>query len=604
MRSLLQGALIGLAAAAIALLLRAPGWLTWIEDPSWDARVRLSLRLFPHPSPSTDQIRLIFLDQTSLDWGKQVNKWSWPWYREIYASVLSFCRRSGTKAVVFDVLFSEPSGAGPADDAAFASAIAQTPAFVAAAVFSRQQGLLRNLPTDLPLRTPSVAGLAEWSQTPPGLALQAPRASLPIPEVAAAATIVGNISTSLSDDTVIRRMVPGRIFDGKFFPSLGLAAYLATHPGATLRLAGHDLFVDNRRLPLDDHGEVILHYRGPSQTHPTVSVQSVLQSELRLEQGAKPVLDPAIFRDAYVFFGLTAPGLFDVKASPTSGADPYPGTEVQATFLDNLLADDFIRPAPRGPSIALAITLAILAGLLGRLSRTGLQTALTFALLPVPFATGAAAYQAGFWLPVAPATVAVALALVWAAVLNYALEGRQKRFIKGAFRQYLSPAMIDRLLQHPDSLKLGGEVRELTIHFSDLKNFTTISESLPPDKLTAMLNEYLTAMTDIIMAEGGTVDKYEGDAIVAFWNAPLDLPAHADRAVRAALRCQQKLSDLRPTSRPGSATTSTAAPASTQARSSSATSAPTSVSITPSWEMPATSPLASKASTSSSAPPS
>ena len=387
-------------------------------------------------------------------------------------------------------------------------------------------------------------GLSEWAKTPAGLSLAAPLASLPIPEIATNAALVGNVSTSLSNDTVIRRMVPGRLFDGRFFPSLGLAAYLAANPKATLRLAGNELCVDGHRVPMDDRGEVILRYRGPSQTHKTVSVQAVLQSEVRIEEGGKPVLDPSIFRDAYVFFGLTAPGLLDLKASPTDTV--YPGVEVHATFLDNLLADDFMRPAPAAASIALALILALAAGLLGRMSRTGWQTTLTFALLPIPFAVGAAAYAGGFWLPVAPATVGVALALVSATVLNYALEGRQKRFIKSAFRQYLSPAVIDRLVQNPESLKLGGELRELSIHFSDLKGFTTISESLAPDKLTALLNEYLTAMSDIIMEEGGTVDKYEGDAVIAFWNAPLDLPDHANCAVRAALRCQQKLSELRP----------------------------------------------------------
>jgi len=140
----------------------------------------------------------------------------------------------------------------------------------------------------------------------------------------------------------------------------------------------------------------------------------------------------------------------------------------------------------------------------------------------------------------------VALALVLALVFNYATEGRQKRFIKSAFRQYLSPAVIDQLIQQPDRLQLGGERRVLSIFFSDLANFTTLSESLDPEALTQLLNDYLSAMTDIIHDEGGTVDKYEGDAIIAFWNAPLTVEGHALRAVRAALRCQESLARLRP----------------------------------------------------------
>ena len=140
----------------------------------------------------------------------------------------------------------------------------------------------------------------------------------------------------------------------------------------------------------------------------------------------------------------------------------------------------------------------------------------------------------------------VVFSLVGSSLASYATEGQQKRYIKGAFRQYLSPTVIEELIAHPERLTLGGERRELTIFFSDLQGFTTISEALTPEDLTALLNEYLSAMTDIIQEEGGTIDKYEGDAIIAFWNAPLTQADHAVRGVRAALRCQAKLAEMRP----------------------------------------------------------
>jgi adenylate cyclase len=133
-----------------------------------------------------------------------------------------------------------------------------------------------------------------------------------------------------------------------------------------------------------------------------------------------------------------------------------------------------------------------------------------------------------------------------AGLIYYTTEGRQKMFIKGAFKQYLSPAVIEQIIAHPERLKLGGERRMLSIFFSDLEGFTTISEGLDPEALTNLLNVYLSAMTDIIHEEGGTVDKYEGDAIIAFWNAPLEQADHAVRCVRAALRCQEKLAEMRP----------------------------------------------------------
>ncbi|MDP2913902.1 MAG: adenylate/guanylate cyclase domain-containing protein, partial [Candidatus Aminicenantes bacterium] len=141
---------------------------------------------------------------------------------------------------------------------------------------------------------------------------------------------------------------------------------------------------------------------------------------------------------------------------------------------------------------------------------------------------------------------AVLLTLIGASVLNYKIEGQQRRFIKSVFSHYLSPAVIDRLIEDPKRLQLGGEEREITSFFSDVEGFTPISEKLSPSELVALLNAYLSEMTEIILEEGGTLDKYEGDAIVAFWNAPLDDPDHAYRACRAALSCQKKLEEIGP----------------------------------------------------------
>jgi adenylate cyclase len=164
----------------------------------------------------------------------------------------------------------------------------------------------------------------------------------------------------------------------------------------------------------------------------------------------------------------------------------------------------------------------------------------------VPLAAGFGMYRLGWWWPVMVQEVAVLLALGIGEIVNYSTEGKQKRFIKGAFKQYLSGEVIEQMLKNPDQLKLGGEKRELSIFFSDLQGFSAISEKLGPVALTALLNDYLTDMSDIIMEEGGTVDKYEGDAIIAFWNAPLTQADHAVRACQAALRCQRKLNERRP----------------------------------------------------------
>ncbi|MBI4345488.1 MAG: adenylate/guanylate cyclase domain-containing protein, partial [Elusimicrobia bacterium] len=131
------------------------------------------------------------------------------------------------------------------------------------------------------------------------------------------------------------------------------------------------------------------------------------------------------------------------------------------------------------------------------------------------------------------------------AAYNYVVEGRERRYIKRAFGLYLSPEVVDRIADDPKSLKLAGERREISLFFSDIEGFTTLSETLEPERLAAVMNEYLTAMTDIILESGGTLDKYIGDAIMAFWNAPLDCSDHAVRACRAALLNQEKMAELR-----------------------------------------------------------
>lgn len=219
---------------------------------------------------------------------------------------------------------------------------------------------------------------------------------------------------------------------------------------------------------------------------------------------------------------------------------------MHATFVDNLITDSFLAKAG-GPAVALGVlATAVGAALLltygGRWWQAG---PLAVVWLAVPILVGFAAYARGWWWPVAAQAGASGLAMVGALAANYWTEGRQKAFIKQAFRHYLSGDVIEKIIRDPKHLQLGGEKRELTIMFTDLAGFSTFSEKLGPVELTTLLNEYLTEMTDIIMEEGGTLDKYEGDAIIAFWNAPLAQSDHAVRACRAALRCQRRLAELR-----------------------------------------------------------
>jgi adenylate cyclase len=545
LRNALLGVLIGLVAAAAALALAIPGLLDGLEGRTWDWRVRLLAR----PGAATDQIVLILLDQKSLDWGAEENALSWPWPRETYALVADFCRRAGARALAFDVLFTEASAYGPWDDERFASAVAENGKVVAAVFLGREEAGTRVWPEDVPEPDFTVKGLQRWleeSGTRGRDALQLSHATFPIPEFTDSAQVLANVHQVADGDGVFRRGQLFNLFDGQPLPSLALGTYLAGNPAAhTVEIEGGRLIIDGRKVSIDSRSRVLLRYRGPSQTHTAYNAAAVLQSELRLLEGGEPSVDPDLLKDRYVLFGFTAPGLYDLRPSPVAGT--YPGVEIYATMLDNLLSGDFMRPLPWPAAALLILILAVGAGLAGSAGSSAGRTTLVYVIfLPLAPALSLAAYALGWWLPLLASELGVALTLVSSSLVNYATEGRQKRYIKGAFKQYLSPEVIEQLIAHPERLKLGGERRELTIFFSDLQGFTSISEGLSPEDLTALLNEYLSAMTDIIQEEGGTIDKYEGDAIIAFWNAPLEQPDHAVRGVRAALRCQGKLSAMRP----------------------------------------------------------
>jgi len=255
---------------------------------------------------------------------------------------------------------------------------------------------------------------------------------------------------------------------------------------------------------------------------------------------------PEALAGKWIFVGLTAPGLLDLKASPVSAI--YPGVEVHATLLDNLLQGDFLKTVPAWLwwtwTLALVgfmvLTVLFVSGYSGFAANVGaliLLTAMHGGLCVLAFT------RSWYADPLLP-DLALNFSFALAAVYSYATEGLQKHAIRGMFAQYMSEVVINHLLEHPEKLKLGGERRQITIFFSDLAGFTTLSERLDPEAVVGLLNDYLSRMTDIILEEEGTVDKFEGDAIMAFWGAPLDQENQAVLSCRAALRQAAALQEL------------------------------------------------------------
>ncbi len=526
-------AAVGLTAAvclAVALLVAAG-----VLEPYRLKTLDLLQRHF-YKTPANSEVVLITMDQPDVDF-LQKQGLNWPWPRQLYAAIMAFCRRGGAKAVIFDLLHTEPSFYGTEDDREFAEAMQGGPAFLACF-------LTREERESHPL-TPELLGKAGLRLTGPGPA-GLPRYRAVIPPVAPllnAALGVGNVECGPDPDGIYRRLPLVAPFQDCWLPLLGFAPFVKIAAPGDWRFEPGALANGSLKIPLDGQGRFLLKFRGPTRSHPRLSGANVVSSEIRLRHGQPPLYPLSTVAGKWVLVGLTAPGLLDLKASPVSPI--YPGVELHATLLDNLLQGDFLRPLPSGMfwgwTVLLALAVAWTVLWCGRLWVT-LAAVSGLALLLL--GGTAAAFRLSWWAdPVAPG-LALGLVFAGAASYRYVTEGRQKQAIRRMFSHYLSETVISHLLAHPERLKLGGERRRVTLFFSDLEGFTGLSEKLPPEEVVALLNDYLSRMTEIILAEEGVVDKFEGDAIMAFWGAPLEQPDQAVRACRAALRQLAALTDL------------------------------------------------------------
>lgn len=504
--------------------------LSEFEARTWDWR----LKAVADHSRADPAIKLIVVDQGSLDYYSTEESIRWPWPREMYEPVVRFLERAGARGVAFDILYTEPSSYGVADDAAFVRSLGGGVPTVMALAGRRARAA--ESPDDIAkFRQRAQEGEADLALLvqPEDERARFPGVTLPIPEILDAATRVGNVTSDADSDGVFRHVTPVAEIAGVAVPTLPLALFLA---------AGHRLS-PTVRDQLDEAGRLTVRFKGGAQTYKTYSIRSIIQSWVAIADGDKPLIDTSEFKDALVFVGMVAPGLLDLRPVPLERS--YPGVEFNATVLDNLRHESFIRKVQwpwAAAFAAILIGVVTASGLFFRRVRTQALAVGTLFLIFV-----LAVWQAailGWWMPLVVPLAVAAVGMAAALGVQYELEGRQHRFIKDAFRYYVSPSVIDQIVADPASLSLGGVRRELTIFFSDIAGFTTISEKIEAGKLSSLLNRFLSEMTDIILRSGGTVDKYVGDAIVAFWNAPLQIPDHAARAVEAAIACQTRLAAL------------------------------------------------------------
>jgi adenylate cyclase len=348
--------------------------------------------------------------------------------------------------------------------------------------------------------------------------------------------------------------------DGKFYPSLALATAAAVlNEEIEVKLNQRQTIESlrfkksGRAIPVSPLGMMEVNFRGPSQSFQYVKAREVMSSDekIQIEVNRKiaSVSKKEILKDAIVFVGLTAVGVFDMRAFPFDSNTA--GVEGHANILDNLISGDMLRhgDGPKG-TIWLYIIMSI--------------GALIFAyaverLESIPAILLFVAVMGGGWYVdqkvlfdsneswnTSLLLLEISSIFLFTFAVKYVLEEKGKKEIRNAFGKYVSPAIIESVMKDPSKLSLGGEKRDMTIVFSDIRSFTTFSEKMDAKMLSTFLNEYLGQMTDIVFETEGTLDKYIGDAVMAFWGAPLEQPKHAVNACKAAIKMQQALTARQP----------------------------------------------------------
>jgi adenylate cyclase len=547
LRRLGRGAAVGLVTAALVLALRETPLVRQSEGAVYDAMTRT----LADPSRASRDIVIAAIDDRSLaELAPSVGRWPWP--RHAHAEALDFLRSAGARLVVFDVQFPE-ADLNAQSDSDFADAMAEAGNAV--------------LPMALaPERPP-----AEAVRTGESGEAEAQRFAIPVrgrlrpaeqgfelaptPLLARSAAGMGSIALNqgATGGTVrYERLLWGH--GGRAYPSLAFAAARLADParyGGGLALSANELGAGDEpgtgfrtRVPLDG-GEMLLRWRGPyrAQTYPVYSYSRLVLSYEDVLHGRRPTVDPAELKGKIVFVAVTSSGLYDLRRTPFGGTEP--GVMIHATALDNLLRGDFMRRAePSWNWLSVAATALATAVAVSVVGSAAWGSGIALLLLALALGASALAFAGGVWLDAAAPALGGALAYAGAMAMNYVTEGRERRRVRDMFSRFVDPHVVGRLADAGEALKLGGQRVPITILFSDIRGFTSLSERLPAETVVATLNEYLGAMTDIVFRHGGTIDKFIGDAVMAFWGAPLPAADHARRAAECALEMIETLARL------------------------------------------------------------
>jgi len=540
--------LIPLACLAFIVALRAwdPGPVQLLRDLAFDTYQRTKPR---QQNVAESLVRIVDIDDESLTRHGQ-----WPWPRTLIAEMVDKLTAAKVAVIGFDVVFAEPDRLSPGrlikswprtreleallakadtlpdNDKVLAEAVARANV-VTGFFIVNQSG-----------RAPALkAGYGVVGESPLRIVFGGPSAVATLAEIEAAAKGNGALNWVPGRDQVVRRVPAVMSVGDQLYPTL-FTELLRVGQGASsykIRTAPETAAVEaiqigRASVPTDAEGRLVVYF-APRDPARSLSAWRILAGGFKAED----------LEGRIVIIGTSAAGLLDIRATPLDPATP--GVEVHAQAIEQVAAGIYLLRPDFSDGLEQLFLVVLCSAVMLMVPRIGAAWAglIGFGFAGLAIGVAWMAFARFGWLldPVYPA-LAVGLVFVVTTLVVYVRTERERRQVRSAFGRYLAPALVERLAADPARLKLGGEMRPMTLLFSDIRGFTTISERFDAEGLTTFMNRYLTPMTDVILAEGGTVDKYMGDAIMAFWNAPLDNPDHAKSACRAALRMLDRLGAL------------------------------------------------------------
>ncbi|MEJ2428756.1 MAG: adenylate/guanylate cyclase domain-containing protein [Deltaproteobacteria bacterium] len=554
----------------LLLYLTGNPFLDRLELKSLDVRF-----LSRGPEPPGPFAVLAAIDEKSVD---EIGKWPWP--RAKIAALIDRLSEEGARVIAMDIFFSEPdqnnnlkfielmeqethnlglreprlkrflerARAEADNDTILAASIHRSQAQVVLGyLFHFSQKEIAHLSeAELAIKRGNIGAsavkLVQFT-SPEAEKVKIFEALLPesnIAKLAKASRIAGHLNIFPDIDGTVR-WIPLIIgYQDHFYPSLALEAVRSYVGNIPLQVRVADYGIETIKLgpvtiPTDEKGRMFINFRGGPHTFHHYSVADILAGRTPADA----------FRDKIVFVGATAKGIYDLRVTPFSNV--FPGLEVHANVADNILRQTFLfRPDWAG---LFDLTAILLMGMVTGLVLPRLRAFFSVLLIGVLFAGYLVTSQAlfvrrGIWLNAVYPLLTMVIVYTAVTLYRYIIEEREKRKIRGAFSFYVTPSVVNEVLKNPEKLKLGGDKKELSVLFSDIRGFTTLAEEMEPESLVNLLNEYLTDMTNIVFEFDGLLDKYIGDAVMAVFGAPLEQTDHPIRACRTALEMLERLSKM------------------------------------------------------------